>query len=181
MRRSLAALACAAVVVGCGSSGADPPSRPVAVAPLRGAPPELVALRRQAGQLLGGGADAYKERLAKLRGHPVVVNKWASWCPPCRSEFPWFARQAELHGRKVAFLGVDASDVEGDARQFLHESPVPYPSYNDPDQKVAAVFHGNVAFPTTAFYDAKGNLTFVHQGAYQSQAKLAEDIDRYTG
>ena len=181
MRRSLAILACAAAFTGCGDSGDSTAARPVAAAPLTGAPPELNALRRQAGQLLGGGDKAFKARLEELRGHPVVVNKWASWCPPCRTEFPWFASEAQRNGRKVAFIGVDAGDVASDARNFLHDSPVPYPSYNDPAQKVAEVFHGNVAFPTTAFYNAKGDLVFVHQGGYQSHAKLAEDIDRYAG
>jgi cytochrome c biogenesis protein CcmG/thiol:disulfide interchange protein DsbE len=109
----------------------------------------------------------------------VVVNKWASWCPPCRAEFPFFQRQATKRARKVAFLGVDSQDTDGDAREFLREFPVPYPSYKDPQLGVAGVFKGVQAFPTTAFYDSKGELAFVHQGGYPTEAKLAEDIDRY--
>jgi thiol-disulfide isomerase/thioredoxin len=110
----------------------------------------------------------------------VVVNKWASWCGPCRSEFPFFQRLSSELGRRVAFVGVDAQDSDGDATAFLRRYPVSYPSYVDPDQHVAAVFGATLAFPTTAFYDPAGKLSYVHQGAYASEAKLREDIRRYT-
>ena len=60
----------------------------------------------------------------ELRGHPVVVNKWGSWCGPCRAEFPYFQRQAIEHGKKVAFLGVDGKDNDANAEEFLKEFPV---------------------------------------------------------
>jgi cytochrome c biogenesis protein CcmG, thiol:disulfide interchange protein DsbE len=174
-------LACAATLAGCG--GAEPKSAspgPIATKrALAGAPAPLAALHRQGGELLGGGADAFKGRLKQLHGYPVVVNKWASWCPPCRGEFPFFQRQALKRGRKIAFVGVDSNDNDSDAASFLKRFPVPYPSYKDPDLKVAAVFNGTAAFPTTAFYDSKGGLAFVHQGAYASEAKLEQDVERY--
>jgi len=143
------------------------------------APPKLVKLHDQANQLLDGEVEAFRARLRELRGHPVVVNKWASWCPPCRSEFPFFQKQALERGATIAFLGVDSQDNDSDAREFLAEFPVPYPSYKDPDLKIAAELEGAVAFPTTAFYDSKGQIAFVHQGGYASEEKLAEDIERY--
>jgi thiol-disulfide isomerase/thioredoxin len=167
----------------CGS-GSGPPSaapRPAAAASaLAGSPPALVALHRQSARLLDGGPRTFRARLAGLRGHPVVVNKWASWCGPCRSEFPFFQRLSAELGKRVAFLGVDAQDNDGDAAAFLRRYPVSYPSYKDPDQRVAKLFEATLAFPTTAFYDAAGKLTYVHQGAYASEAKLREDIRRYT-
>jgi thiol-disulfide isomerase/thioredoxin len=108
-----------------------------------------------------------------------VVNKWASWCPPCRAELPFFQRLSAELGREVAFLGVDSDDNPGDARDFMRRFPVSYPSYEDPDQRVAAVFKGHLAFPTTAFYDASGRLTFVHQGGYATEARLRQDVERY--
>jgi cytochrome c biogenesis protein CcmG, thiol:disulfide interchange protein DsbE len=169
------------LLAGCG--GAEPKSaapRPqVAAKALAGSPPELARLHRQANQLLDGEADAFKARLRALRGHPVVVNKWASWCPPCRGEFPFFQRQSIKRGRKVAFLGVDGNDNDANARKFLKSFPVSYPSYKDPNLAVAAVFNGVQAFPTTAFYDSRGRLAYLHQGGYASERKLSADIDRY--
>ncbi|TMK63406.1 MAG: TlpA family protein disulfide reductase [Actinobacteria bacterium] len=184
MKHRGCALIVIAMLAGCGSAAAPrsaAPSRAAAVRALAGSPPPLAALHAQANRLLGGGAAAFRARLAELRGHPVVVNKWASWCGPCRFEFPFFQRLGVQLGKRVAFLGVDAEDNDGDASGFLRRYPVTYPSYRDPDQKVARVFGATLAFPTTAFYDARGRLTFVHQGAYASEAKLREDIARYAG
>jgi thiol-disulfide isomerase/thioredoxin len=175
-------LAAAALVAGCGS-GSDPksaaPSPPDARRALAGSPPALAALHREGGRLLPGEERAFRARLRALRGHPVVVNKWASWCPPCRKELPFFQRLSVELGREVAFLGVDSQDDASDARAFIRRYPVAYPSYSDPDQHVAKVFAGHLAFPTTAFYDARGRLRFVHQGEYASEARLRQDIDRY--
>ncbi|MEA2398049.1 MAG: cytochrome c biosis protein CcmG, thiol:disulfide interchange protein DsbE [Thermoleophilaceae bacterium] len=183
MKRTAVSLAIALVLGGCGS--ANPPSaapRPAdAARALAGSPAPLRSLHQQAARLLDGGPAAFKARLASLQGHPVVVNKWASWCGPCRSEFPFFQRLAVDLGRRVGFLGVNSSDSAGDAARFLRKYPVRYPSYNDPHQKVAAVFGAILAFPTTAFYDAGGKLAFVHQGAYATAAKLRQDIARYAG
>ena len=184
----LAAVALAAVVVvGLVSAdgGADDPepgtgaSVQEAQRALEGAPEPLTALHEQANELLGGGAGAFRDRLAELEGYPIVVNKWASWCGPCRAEFPFFQGQALERGKEIAFIGVNSADNHGDAERFLAEFPVPYPHYEDPDSEVAAVFKGVQAFPSTAFYDADGELVYLKQGGYATEAKLAEDIERY--
>jgi len=141
--------------------------------------PGIEGLEQQANQLLDGGPKAFKARLAGLDGHPVVVNQWASWCGPCRFEFPFFERQAKRLRGRVAFLGVNTQDSRGNAAAFLKEHPVPYPHYFDPDGSVARVFRGGRAFPTTAFYDASGDLSYTHIGGYASEAKLQEEIERY--
>jgi cytochrome c biogenesis protein CcmG, thiol:disulfide interchange protein DsbE len=155
------------------------PSRAEVTAALRGSPPALAALHASANQLLGGGPGAFKARLESLRGHPVVVNKWASWCGPCRTEFRYFQRLSAQEGKAVAFIGVDSSDTPSAAKRFLAGHPVSYPSYSDHDLSVAAAFSGVEAFPTTAFYDSHGTLQYIHQGEYPSEAKLRADIARY--
>src|SRR5436190_506496 len=79
----------------------------------------------------------------------------------------------------LAFLGVDAEDDRGAARTFLRDRPLPYPSFDDPDQKIAATQGAAVGYPRTAFYDAGGRLVHLKQGPYTSAATVAADVRRY--
>ncbi|HEY3191988.1 MAG TPA: TlpA disulfide reductase family protein [Solirubrobacterales bacterium] len=183
---AVAALIAALALGGCvNSSSGNPDSRlslDQAKEPISGAPPQLAAIRGQADQLLGGGTDAFDQRLQALHGTPVVVNKWASWCGPCRYEFPWFQSLADKRGGQIAFLGVNSNDSDGAAKQFLSELPVPYPSYSDPDLKIAQGLGGPPqAFPSTTFYDRTGKLVFTHPGVYQHEGDLVADVNRYAG
>jgi cytochrome c biogenesis protein CcmG/thiol:disulfide interchange protein DsbE len=126
-----------------------------------------------------GGRDRFEQALERARGMPIVVNKWASWCGPCRLEFPFFREQAKKRKGEVLFIGVNSNDSREDAEEFLEEEPVPYKHFEDPKLEIAAAFNAVQAFPSTAFYDAKGKLAFVHQGGYSNEDALAEDIDRY--
>jgi thiol-disulfide isomerase/thioredoxin len=146
---------------------------------LEGAPAPLAALHDQHGQLLGGGTTAVKARLKELRGHPVVLNKWGSWCPPCRQEFPVFQHVATDRGRTVAFLGVDTVDNSDQARKFLKHFPLPYPSYSDPHGGVSQELGIPGGAPITLFLDEQGRTAFIHQGKYADRAALERDIDRY--
>jgi len=166
---------------GCGSSqggdyGGEHPDYAKALA---GSPPPLAALHRQANDLLPGGKDAYEGRIAALRGYPVVVNVWASWCGPCRFEFPHLQQAAADYGKRVAFLGIDSEDSDDAAATFLAEAPVPYPSYTDPDKDVADSIGASLGFPDTAFYDRRGKLVYLKQGPYDDEAELRADIERY--
>lgn len=158
---------------------------PQAPAPARaskapaGDPAALRRLKADANRLLDGGPAAFKSRLAELRGYPVVVNQWASWCGPCRFEFPFFQRLAAAYEGRVAFLGVDSRDGRRAAAEFLRELPTPFPHYFDKDTSVARLFRGGRAWPTTAFYDRSGRLVGTHIGAYAAEAKLEADIGRY--
>ena len=190
MRARAAVLAVAALValggillLTRGSDAPDPQAREDAAAEraFQGAPPPLRGLYEDRNELLDGGAPAFEKRVAELRGYPIIVNKWASWCGPCRAEFPVFQKAAVQEAKRVAFLGVDSSDNDEQARTFLSDFPLPYPSYKDPDLKVARVFNGVGAFPTTAFYDRRGKVAYVHQGPYHSVDDLLADVRRYTG
>jgi cytochrome c biogenesis protein CcmG/thiol:disulfide interchange protein DsbE len=179
-------LVIAVAIAGCGGSNSGNPDSRIteqqAKAPISGAPPQLAAIRAQANQLLDGGTDAFDARLTQLSGTPIVVNKWASWCGPCRFEFPWFQSLAEKRGGQIAFLGVNSNDSSGSADTFLSELPLPYPSYSDPDLKIAQDLGGPPqAFPTTTYYDRSGKQVFTHPGVYPNEADLVADVNRYAG
>jgi cytochrome c biogenesis protein CcmG, thiol:disulfide interchange protein DsbE len=146
---------------------------------LAGAPQPLAELHAQSNELLTGGKDAFVARLRSLRGHPVVVNKWASWCGPCRAEFPIFQNVATERGREIAFVGVDGRDKRPAAASFLERFPIPFPSYEDPDEDIARSLDVPANYPATVFIDADGKPVFTHQGGYRSAADLTADIERY--
>jgi cytochrome c biogenesis protein CcmG, thiol:disulfide interchange protein DsbE len=148
---------------------------------LAGAPAPLAALHDQANELLDGGVRAFERRLDRLEGTPVVINKWASWCNPCRAEFPIFQQLATERGKEVAFLGLNAGDSADPARKFLSQYPVPFPSYEDPDEEIARELKAPANYPITLFVDARGKTAFIHQGGYTSKEQLAADVDRYLG
>jgi cytochrome c biogenesis protein CcmG/thiol:disulfide interchange protein DsbE len=178
--KALFALLIALILAGCGaSSGGDAGGHPDYEKALAGAPAPLAALYDQANRLLPGGRDAYEQRLAALQGYPAVVNVWASWCGPCRFEFPHFQRAAATYGKRVAFLGIDTQDSDDAAATFLREEPVPYPSYTDPDEEIVESIGATLGLPDTAFYDRAGKLVYLKQGPYDDAAELRADIERY--
>ncbi len=176
----------AAVVVGflqatSSTNATDAPPKPLTLAqvsrPLTGAPAQLAALHRRVNELRPGGLKALDAELRRLRGHPVVVNLWASWCDPCQYELPFFQRQAVKRGARVAFLGVNSNDSRDGARAITERFPMPYPSFEDPRFSVAGAY-GARNLPQTAFYDARGKR-IVHQGRFATEDQLSEAIERY--
>ncbi|MGH2835057.1 MAG: TlpA disulfide reductase family protein [Solirubrobacteraceae bacterium] len=146
---------------------------------LAGSPPALAALHRQGGRLLSGGSAALHAELAALHGYPVVINKWASWCVPCRAEFGAFARVAAEYGRRVAFIGLDSGDSSrGDALGFLAGHPVSYPSYYDSSGALGLALTDSSFTPVTVFIPVHGQ-PFIYQGELPSAQKLEEDLIRY--
>jgi thiol-disulfide isomerase/thioredoxin len=189
-RRLLIALGAAAVVAAVAiglsqthTTNSPPRSSGISLADaqreLRGAPAPLAALHDQGADLLDGSRATVQARLKGLRGHPVVVNKWASWCGPCRYEFPFLQEASVRFGRQVAFVGLNSGDNRGDAQRFLQKVPVSYPSYVDPNERIATSLAAGAAYPTTIFYDALGRRRYIHQGGYATRDRLEQDVQRY--
>ena len=169
------------LLAGCGGGHAksDAPPQASVAAAFKGSPPQLVALHARGNQLLSGGPAAFSALLKGLRGYPVIVNKWASWCGPCQSEFPVFQKVAVAYGKKVAFVGVDGKDTTPAAKAFLHSFPVTYPSYSDPKESIARSIQAATYYPQTVFYNRQGQSVFDHAGPYESASALERDIKRY--
>ena len=107
---------------------------------------------------------------------PVVVNVWASWCVPCRSEAPLLARAAEQDG--VAFIGINVRDDQGGARGFIAEflSDAPIDHYFDSPGDIPVALGATRGVPITLFYAPGGELVRIHSGVIDERT-LALQID----
>jgi cytochrome c biogenesis protein CcmG/thiol:disulfide interchange protein DsbE len=104
-----------------------------------------------------------------------VVNVWASWCIPCRSEAPLFRKASARYAGRLRFLGLDSEDSRGEALAFIREFGLPYPSGFDPSGAIRHHLHV-LGLPTTFFYRAGGETAFVHNGEIHS-GDLQSKID----
>jgi thiol-disulfide isomerase/thioredoxin len=122
--------------------------------------------------------DGRGARMEDWRGQPVVVNFWASWCPPCVAEMrdAFEPLHAEL-GDRVVFLGVDVQDTPAAARQVVERTGVTYELAADPDGALFTAF-GGFGMPTTVLVDADGRVVAQHTGAL-TRADLEAIVDRH--
>jgi thiol-disulfide isomerase/thioredoxin len=151
-------------------------SAPAADTDRRGARALIETHLREGNALIDTPLDA---KLSALEGVPVVVNQWASWCPPCRAEFPFFAEMAERYQNRVAFLGLNSRDERAPAEAFLEDHEVNYPSVFDERGEQARSIGAGASWPTTVFFDADGTAVFIRRGAYADAAALEADIRQY--
>jgi cytochrome c biogenesis protein CcmG/thiol:disulfide interchange protein DsbE len=121
----------------------------------------------------GGGPPL---SLASLRGRPVVMNFWATWCVPCYQEHGVLLRGARQHGDSVQFLGIVYEDEEERVREFLRQEGAAYPSLMDGSGRTA-IAYGVYGVPETYFIDAGGNIAHKHVGPLDDAA-LADGLGR---
>ncbi len=124
-------------------------------------------------------ADGDTVRLSDFEGKPVVLNFWASWCPPCKSEMPDFQDVFEAYGENVHFVMVNLTDGTREtvaiAKAFIADKGYTFPIYFDTASEAASAY-GIYSIPTTFFIDAEGNMVTYAQGALDA-ATLKKGID----
>lgn len=162
-----------------GAAASTPRSGATGARALAAAPAALRVNAADANTIRGTGEAGLSARLAKLRGHPVVVNQWASWCGPCRAEFPLFADAVVEHGDRVAFLGIDFTDERDAAERLLRESPPGFASVFDPEGDAARSLGTQQFMPTTYFVSAAGKVVHAKFGGYPHAQALQDDIRRH--
>jgi cytochrome c biogenesis protein CcmG/thiol:disulfide interchange protein DsbE len=115
--------------------------------------------------------------LRALRGHPLVLNFWASWCAPCKEEAPLLARLAHDYApRGVLVVGIDTQDLEAPARAFLGRYGITYVNVRDPDGSAGRAF-GTTGVPETFFVDAAGRITGKFPGEQLDPAVWRRALD----
>jgi thiol-disulfide isomerase/thioredoxin len=126
-------------------------------------------------KLEDGTPDRFDETMRTLRGKPVVVNFWATWCGPCKTEMPRLVAAAKTYEGRVHFLGVDVQDDAATAAEFIREYDIPFRSLSDPDGKIRRA-QRLVGLPETQFYSADGDLAFLNRGEIREN-ELKEKIE----
>jgi thiol-disulfide isomerase/thioredoxin len=110
--------------------------------------------------LRGGSAPL---ALEQLRGQVVMVNFWASWCEPCRTEFPLLDQiYKKYKGVGFTLVGVNVEPDSKDAERFIAKTPASFPIVFDKDSAVSKLYHVS-GMPTTVLIDKKGVLRWVHR------------------
>ncbi len=117
--------------------------------------------------------------LGQYAGKPVIVNFFASWCPPCQAETPLLATWYRQEGGRVALLGLDENDTTADAQKFAAAKGVSYPVGFDP-KTTAASAYGVVALPQTFFLNAQHRIVDHLYGAV-TKAELATGLGLMKG
>lgn len=173
---SIGAALLASALIGCGA----PATRDQAT---HGRPPHLnhalQQLHEERGQLLDGGRAAFRRRLADLRGVPVVVHQWASWCAACRAELALIADAADQAKDRFAVLGLNAQDTRPNAAAATATADLPYPQYFDIEAAIARSFGGGRTWPSTAYFSPDGDLVHLHPGAYRSYEHFQQELLRF--
>ncbi|MBS3109108.1 redoxin domain-containing protein [Candidatus Woesearchaeota archaeon] len=107
--------------------------------------------------------DGRTVKLSEFRGKPVIINFWATWCPDCLIEMPWFEETHRESNGSIILLGVDLQESREDMIRFVQENGITYPILLDPD-RVARDMYKSMGVPTTYFVSKEGIIVDLKQG-----------------
>jgi cytochrome c biogenesis protein CcmG/thiol:disulfide interchange protein DsbE len=136
------------------------------------------AERKLAPELEGEWLVGPPVRLAVLRGTPVLINVWASWCVPCRDEAPELARFDRQMHERAPLVGIDFQDDRSEALAFIREFRWRFPNVRDPRGKLGGRY-GLVGLPTTFVIDGQGRIARALTGAqtYEELVSAVEEVE----
>ncbi len=115
--------------------------------------------------------EGKERKLSEFEGKPVVLNFWASWCGPCKSEMPDFDAAYKTYGQQIHFLMVNCTggrETVDSAKAFIQEAGYTFPVYFDTTYEAASLY-GASSIPLTYFIDAEGNLVTYAMGALSAE------------
>lgn len=116
--------------------------------------------------------DGNGVRLSDFKGRPVVINFWASWCPPCIAELPYFEKMYKKYGEDVKFMMVNLTDGQRETvdvvNTFIEDTAYTFPVYYDSDSYAANAYR-TYSIPVTVFIDKEGNLIRRQTGAVSEE------------
>ncbi|MFI4971218.1 MAG: TlpA family protein disulfide reductase [Hyphomicrobiales bacterium] len=159
------ALVTTLIVVGLWQGFSSSPTNSTALSGPAGAPAPAFSLRS-----LANSTGLVSP--ATFRGRPLVMNFWASWCVPCRTEMPLLEAAFRSEKGRVAFLGIDSNDTSSAARAFLAKVLITYPVVSDPSGGVA-IRYGLFGLPTTFFISSTGKIIGRHIGQLRANTLRA--------
>lgn len=175
MKRVAAALLAAALLAGCGASHKTP------VVVDGSNPTEAPAGERLPAVSLKGLDGEEPLAVGELMGTPTIINLWASYCGPCKTELPILAKAHTSYGDRVRIIGIDFADGDDNAaRALARNAGVDYPLYVDPKSLVKNDLRV-IGLPQTVFVDAQGTIVATERAAFGSSSELSAAIEKHLG
>ena len=121
------------------------------------------------------GEEGQSASLADYRGRWLLVNFWASWCEPCRTEAPALERFSREEKGRLVVLGINLDDASEDALAFIEEFGLTYPQLRDGDGRDRRDAFGMTGFPESFLVDAEGRIALIHRGPVDAEF-LAREV-----
>jgi thiol-disulfide isomerase/thioredoxin len=162
---ALALLIVSALVILPGCSGGNEPQSQAPDTASEGAAPDFTVY----------DANGNEVKLSDFRGRPVIVNFWASWCPPCKAELPYFEAAYQQYGDKIVFLMVDLADGNSETQEsgarYVAEIGYTFPVYFDLSGSAINAYELH-SIPQTVAVDAEGNINFSQIGSLPEETVM---------